>query len=288
MTFLRCLVFLLLVSRVHAAGNDWMRDLDGKLLLSELSIPGTHDAGARFEPLRGTARCQSLTIAEQLAAGVRFLDIRCWHLNDSFAIYHGPIDQKLTFAEVIEAVQGFLTANPGECVILSVNEESTASGNTRDFGQTFATYTAKNPSLWSLGEDIPTLAQARGKIVLFRRFRSPEKLGIDASRWPDSSTFTSGKIRVQDRYKVTDNDAKWTAFTDFLKETPTSEFLCVNFASGVRSDFGLPDITVVSNDINARITRHFTDRKIGRAGIIVMDFADAARCALIYQANLRK
>jgi len=288
MTVFKHLVILLFIVRVHAAGNDWMRDLDGKLRLSELSIPGTHDAGATLEPLPGTARCQSLSIAGQLAAGVRFLDIRCRHVKDSFSIYHGPIDQKLTFAEVIEALQVFLTANPGECVIMSVNEESTASGNSRDFGKTFASYIARNPSLWILGEDIPTLAEARGKIVLFRRFRSSEKLGIDASRWPDSFTFTSGKIRVQDRYKVTDNDSKWAAFTEFLNETPKSDLLSINFASGVRSDFGLPDITAVSNDINARITRHFTDHKIGRAGVIVMDFADAARCALIYQTSLRQ
>ncbi len=162
MKLLRHFVIFLLIDRVYAAGNDWMRDLDGKRRLSELSIPGTHNAGATLEPIPGTACCQSLSIAEQLAAGVRFLDIRCRHLNDSFSIYHGIADQKLTFA----------------------------------------IYTAKNPALWSLGEDIPTLAAARGRIVLFRRFRASSKLGIDASGWPDSATFTSGKIRVQDCYQV--------------------------------------------------------------------------------------
>ncbi|MEO5714715.1 MAG: phosphatidylinositol-specific phospholipase C [Luteolibacter sp.] len=288
MTSLSSLVLLLLLAaNAQAAGNDWMRGLDGKLRLSELSIPGTHDAGARLEPIPGTARCQSLSIAEQLAAGVRFLDIRCRHLDDSFAIYHGIADQKLTFAEVIGAVEVFLKANPAECVIMSVNEEGAAAGNARTFEETFATYTAKNPALWSLGEDIPTLAQGRGKIVLFRRFRSSSKLGIDASHWPDSSTFTSGKIRVQDCYQVASNDAKWTTFTALFDEAPNNGLLRLNFSSGVGSVFGMPNIPDVSNDINARLTRHFTEHKTGCAGIIVMDFADAARCELIYRMNLK-
>ncbi len=285
MISLRPLIFLLLAVHAQAAGNDWMRDLDGKLRLSELSIPGTHDAGARLEPISGTARCQSLSIAEQLAAGVRFLDIRCRHLSDSFAIYHGIVDQQLTFAAVIESVEVFLKANPAECVIMSVQEESKASGNTREFEKTFANYIAKNPPFWALGDDIPTLDQARGKIVLFRRFHASSVMGIDASHWPDSVSFTAGKIRVQDCYQVSNNDAKWAAITDLLKASPTSKFLCVNFTSGVRSSFGFPNITEVANDINGRVTRYFTEHPTGRAGIIVMDFADAARCALIYQTN---
>ncbi len=279
------LITLALGLPTYATGNDWMHDLDDKLRLSELSIPGSHDAGARLEPIPGTARCQSLSIAEQLTAGVRFLDIRCRHLHDSFAIYHGIADQKLTFAEVIGAVQAFLKANPAECVILSVKEESTAAGNTRTFEQTLTTYLAENPALWSLGEDIPTIAQARGKIVFFRRFRSSSALGIDASTWPDSSTFTFGKIRVQDRYQVTSNDAKWAAFTALLDETPNRDLLRLDFSSGVGSVFGLPNIPNVSNDINPRLTRYFTDHQTACAAIIVMDFPDAARCELIYRLN---
>ena len=70
-----------LATGLTAAGNDWMSPLDGGLLLSQLSIPGTHDSGARFEPLSRTAKCQTLTIGQQLDAGARFLDIRCRHVN---------------------------------------------------------------------------------------------------------------------------------------------------------------------------------------------------------------
>ncbi len=271
-----------------AAGNDWMRVLDGRLRLSELSIPGTHDAGARFEPLPGTARCQSLTIAEQLASGVRFLDIRCRHLNDQFAIYHGIVDQQLRFEEVLGATRDFLKANPSECVVMSILEESSASGATRSFEATFASYVAADAALWSLGDGIPALDQVRGKIVLLRRFRAnAPPLGIDASRWPDNSSFTSGRIKVQDIYRVQDNEAKWKVLSALLEDAKKGdpEILSLNFASGVSSTFGIPNIKFVSDDMNARITKHFTASPRGITGIIVMDFADAARCALIYGSN---
>ncbi|MBN2842929.1 MAG: hypothetical protein JXM68_07555, partial [Sedimentisphaerales bacterium] len=64
-------LLLLVCSSLYAAGNNWMAAQKDISLLSQLSIPGTHDSGARFEPIGGTAKCQNLTIAEQLAIGVR-------------------------------------------------------------------------------------------------------------------------------------------------------------------------------------------------------------------------
>ncbi|MBN2843687.1 MAG: hypothetical protein JXM68_11380, partial [Sedimentisphaerales bacterium] len=69
--FVRLLFVLLCSNIAFAADNNWMQDLKDTALLSQLSIPGTHDSGARFEPIGGTAKCQNLTIAEQLAIGVR-------------------------------------------------------------------------------------------------------------------------------------------------------------------------------------------------------------------------
>ncbi len=80
-------------------GRGWMGALDGGTLLSALSIPGSHDSGALHEPLRGTSRCQNLAIAEQLAIGVRYLDIRCRNVDNLFKIYHGRVSQLLNFEE---------------------------------------------------------------------------------------------------------------------------------------------------------------------------------------------
>lgn len=114
-----------------------MASIDGEKFLHELSIPGTHDTGALIETVPRTAKCQNLTIEEQLQAGVRFLDIRCRHIGDAFVIHHGPVYQELNFTDVLQSVANFLQANPSETVIMSVKEEYTPEGNTRSFAETF-------------------------------------------------------------------------------------------------------------------------------------------------------
>ncbi len=273
-------------------GSGWMKDLDGSLPIQMLSIPGTHDSGALLEPISGTAKCQTLSIAEQLAAGVRFLDIRCRHVGDTFVIHHGPIDQKLTFESVLGTVTAFLKANPGECVILSVKEEYDPEKNTRSFEQTFDTYVAKDPDRWWLKAELPTLDQVRGKIVLFRRFSSTSQAkGINASKWPDNTTFSAPPLRVQDNYQSANPVAKWTVFESLLKEavaTGSNGSLFVNFASGTSSTFGIPNIPSISTPMNQQIMTYFMARPKGRFGIIVMDFVNEERCRLIYETNLRK
>src|SRR5690242_10710610 len=117
-----------------AAGDgssDWMSGLDDARLLSELSIPGSHDSGALFEPIAGLSKNQDLTIAEQLAAGVRYLDIRCRNIEDRFYIFHGSVDQHQGFDQVLATIYAFLDAHPGEAVIASVMQESTPQRATR-------------------------------------------------------------------------------------------------------------------------------------------------------------
>src|SRR5690606_34124058 len=97
-----------------------------------------------------------------------------------------------------------------------------------------------------------------------------------------------GTLRVQDRYQVSDNNGKWAAVESMLNEARYGghNTLYVNFASGVASGlFGIPNITGVSNNINPRLTTFFNANPGGRFGVVLMDFANAARSALIYTTN---
>lgn len=59
--------------------------------LSEITIPGTHDAGCYVERwYNAQSKTQLLTIGEQLNAGIRYFDIRPWFTNNQFWTYHGP------------------------------------------------------------------------------------------------------------------------------------------------------------------------------------------------------
>ena len=269
-----------------------MGSLDGRKSLSRLSIPGTHNSGALHEPFCGTSKCQDLTISVQLAIGVRYLDIRCRHIDNAFAIYHGPISQHLTFAGVVTTCIDFLADNPTECVVMSVNEESVPSRNTRTFDETFASYVAEHPERWELGTITPTLDEAKGKIVLLRRFPADSYArGIDASRWPVNATFTidsRAKLSVQDQYIVPDNLAKLATIRSLYDEATSAndEILYLNYTSGYRRGLlGFPNIRLVSDFINPAVSQVFNESAHGRFGVTVMDFADKATCALIIATN---
>ena len=269
-----------------------MGNIDGTRRLSQLSIPGTHDSGALYEPLGGTAKCQNTTITQQLNFGVRFLDIRCCDINDAFYIYHGSVDERQTFIQVLDQVIGFLNSNPSECVIMSVKSECTPSGTTRSFEATFDSYVATNPSKWYLGSTVPALNTVRGQIVLLRRFSATAlPKGIDATYWPDNAApgFTGNYLAVEDWYVVTDNPTKWTYINNGLSAAfgdSNADILHLTFTSGyLPGGFGIPNIPTVSNYINPLLLSYFAGAPVGHYGCVNMDFVDAIHSELIYGVN---
>ncbi|MBO4534753.1 MAG: hypothetical protein J5755_02320, partial [Clostridia bacterium] len=83
-----------------ARSSAWMNDLSSGTLLSDISMPGSHDSGAlRSGGIYEFSNCQDLTIPKQLASGVRFLDIRLGFKKGKLAVYHGPLYQKLFFED---------------------------------------------------------------------------------------------------------------------------------------------------------------------------------------------
>jgi len=276
--------------------SNWMSHVEGIKKLSELSIPGSHDTCALYEPFPSTARCQTLALQQQLEAGVRFLDIRCRHVHDAFKIFHGSADQRQSFEEVLFTCSAFLTNHPTECILMSIQQEYKPDGNTRSFEQTFDVYVNASTNLWYLKDGIPTMDEARGKVVLFRRFpASMIPKGIAASDWRDNTNFWIGhSLRIQDNYVVKDKQAKWDAVQALFKEIETGnrdgnrDVLYLNFTSGYQPGlFGIPNINAVSDFINPKLSSYFVDTKPSRCGIVVMDFADPAKCALVVAANHR-
>ena len=73
--------------------------------LSGITIPGTHDSGARFGGVAPVVdfvtalwvQCQNWTVTQQLNAGVRFLDVRCHAEPDgTLRIHHLFVDEELS------------------------------------------------------------------------------------------------------------------------------------------------------------------------------------------------
>lgn len=261
------------------SGMNWMAALGDEMTLSQLSIPGTHESGARHGG--PAAQCQNLTITQQLNAGIRFLDMRCRYFNDQFEIHHGPFYQHMNFGQVIADVTAFLRAHPSETVIMSVMEEYSRTGNA--FEQRFNRYVANDPTRWYLGTNVPSLGQARGKIVLLRRFSG--STGLD---WNDGS-----RIRVQDQYEVSRDSEKWTAIMNLFDEmrgTPSTSssklFLNYTSAYSYTRSFTEPLFPFgMSQRINPKTKSYLGAAPKGRYGIVVMDFADSDLVGRVFGKN---
>jgi len=174
---------------------DWMKQLADTTRLSEMSIPGTHDSAA-FKNGGDIVLTQSLTITRQLNGGIRFLDLRVRHINDVFAMHHGPVYQEAMFGDVLGEMIDFLRRHPSETIVARLKQEHDPAGNTRSFERTFKSYYDPNRHWFaSPGENNPTLGALRGKILIL----------ADYSR----SDFSYGRnysgLSIQDAYSVSTN-----------------------------------------------------------------------------------
>ncbi len=221
---------------------DWMASLPDTTPLNELSIPGTHDSGAAY--FGGDAvQTQSMDIATQLNAGIRAFDIRLGNLDvvcpssNGFYIFHGFVCQFITFqADVLSPMNTFLTAHPGETVLMRIKDES---GNGSDFASKVATeLSAYSSIMYTGGSSNPTLQAMRGKIVVLQNFGS---IGDLASV---TTALSWSSLDIQDNFSVTTNwdlDNKWgdikSQYVDSDVFPGPTDTIYVNFLSASGGSF---------------------------------------------------
>jgi hypothetical protein len=284
--------------------STWMGHLPGSKLLSQLTIPGTHDSGTYKGAGGALAQCQTMSIADQLAAGIRRLDMRCGQIGNTFEIYH-TVDQNVSFDEVYTACIQFLQANPGECILMGIggawddiNNKQVSINPIGSFEDVFNRYRQMHPNFWYLGDAIPTLDEVRGKIVLLRGFSTvqpPKGLDITGgtlnaifdlqrtSTVPRQSTYT---IHVQGKYVVNttfDIESHATTVTDFLTTaaTATNDDLYNNGASGASAGafpnavaLGVAGTSMGTNAHIAEKLSNYAPDPFVRFGIVDMDFPE--------------
>ena len=284
---------------------DWMAALDDNLPLSEVVLPGTHDSATKYVQLAFFSKCQAKDIGAQLEAGYRYLDIRI-DLNDGEtpSLSHGfaacrtgalPWSGRLYLDRVLEQCYAFLQAHPTETIVFAVKHEH-GSASTEYIEKVMHSYTEQWPDAWLLTDHIPTVGEARGKLVLLRRYEDTVGLGSesglpmlwvnqsendDVSRNVAAEDNGSYTLWVQDRFKYGTED-KWAAFTAGMTAGKTdADALSLNFLStNGTAAYGHPYSH--AKYLNARLTElPQTELK----GWIIVDFATAPLAAHIYGAN---
>ena len=289
-------------------GMHWMERLDSSLLLTDVTLPGTHDSGTAAITPAFFLRCQGLTIREQLDAGFRYLDVRLRIAGDTLVFCHSFgncrrngfwFSPPLTLDDAAADIYSFLDAHPSETVVFVVKNEY-AGDDLPTFQRKLDAVVQKTPEKWMLTDSVPTLAESRGKIVLFRRYGDAAGLGVRAgidAGWTDQGTggspetgFTeqivSGfRILVQDRYHFSIED-KLTAVRNCLAEakepanagTVRIIFLTTTGEKGVSHPYS----------VAKRINSSFADMEIGAgSGWIICDFGTEALAKTISDGNFR-
>ena len=284
---------------------DWMAGIADDKLLSELVLPGTHDSATQYAQLAFITRCQSLSIFEQLEAGYRYLDIRLDDADrgaDAPRLKHGFTNCKvsalggtLTLDKVLADCYYFLTLHPTETVVFAVKHEY---GDATDaaFETLLDGYFSANPTKWLLTDTVPALGEARGKLVLLRRYTDEAGLGeraglpflwVNQNGHEDTSLNTvaedqgSYTLWVQDRYEYGAND-KWDAFMhgmDAARQRGSGDIAVHFLSTKGTSAYGHP--YVFAKELNDKLYR----ANLLLDGWIVVDFASARLAEVIYSAN---
>lgn len=212
---------------------DWMGQLREDIRLSELSIPGTHNSLSFYGgPITQT---QSMSLKNQLESGIRVLDVRCGHVNNSCAIYHGSTSQNQMFDAVLTTVIHFLNEHPRETIIMRIKKDYSSNNNTESFEKTFRNKYWLNEVyanyFWHLSEKNPQLGQVRGKIVILQNFQGIERYGLTYRK----------DLNIQDDYLLNTNwdlYKKWNKIKHHLNAAnKDNDRIYVNFLSGSKGSF---------------------------------------------------
>lgn len=239
--------------------NNWISRLDDDIYVSQLSIPGTHDAatgGGMDYKIKG-GQTQYLKLEDQLKMGIRAFDLRPAIDSDGLSIYHGAHKTLYSWNAAMKVMTDYLTNNKDEFVIVLFRHESEGGFSG----------TAENTALWkqyifnslsnlkSKGFTVDfkpdlTVGECRGRILFLSRDRYTDTgkpitgaylawdhsiNGAEKDIWGPESPI--GKLNIQDCFNMSEagcsvhwdpNDSKtefktkkWNAVSTQLDKSAT-------------------------------------------------------------------
>lgn len=289
-------------------GANWMSTIDGSVPVTAINMPGTHDSMARYVPASIVARTQTMSVSEQLYNGVRYLDMRTRIEKDDVIGVHDVINCKDSYGlfakniilkDIVEDCKNFLNENKGETILFLLKQE--VDDNTELFSKFYDDCIAASPESWFLENRVPTLAEARGKIVLLRSAKADRERfdntnsGINFEMYPHIGSTDMNDFRhrpvselggypytymyVQDSYKL-EGEEKIEVIKNFLEsdlDNGCFNICCTNSAKSKPAAANAQETNAFLSSYN------FTAGKT--YGIISMDFVTKELCEKIYMTN---
>ena len=278
-------------------GNNWITNLNDKIYVQQLSIPGTHDSGTK-DVTFDLGRTQNLSIEDQFKMGIRAFDLRPAYRNytNSFYIYHGVTCTSYKFEDVLSYFKEQLAANPSEFVLIQMRHETEdfpiPLKNTDKWDEIYNVLKTFDDFIVQWKPDL-TIGECRGKMIIFTRndYKKRSKAALvtgfgdnNRSEATLSCNGQSSVYYVQDYYKTgSDGGKQKLAYLYGLYDTTwkfnqaTNNFpWALNHTSGYTSTWiaGTTDAYVANaKNVILPFYKYITSTsQVGPTGIVFMDY----------------
>ena len=287
-------------------GNNWITPLDGRIYVSQMSIPGSHDAatGEDMASFVGDlfAQTQDHTLQTQWNLGVRCFDLRPAIYNPSLSstnelwLWHGITRVAVSWASAMNTIKANLIDHPGEfAIVLFRHEDETPAvgkdNNTNHFNTYMTNWVNANKG-WIVDwkPDI-TIDECRGKLILVSRFYGSWDYGCFTGWSHDAAGSTttvnnannsaSGTMYVQDYYNASSPDAKFTSiktYLDIAQQFHTSDTMknhwMLNHVSGYVGYSTSNTYRANAAAQNPKVIEYLHNRETpGSTGILLFDYS---------------
>ena len=121
---------------------QWMKyysDVLGKLTLTGMTLPGTHDSGT-YDPVsvigKQWIQTQNLSLLDQLNRGIRVLDLRIGQNSPGdYIISHDKWRTEYSLSQALQEVKDFISATDKEIVILDFHRFNQIGDQSFDYDQ---------------------------------------------------------------------------------------------------------------------------------------------------------
>ena len=290
------------------SGNNWITPLDGSIYVSQMSIPGSHDAatGEDMATFVGDifAQTQEQTLQTQWNLGIRAFDLRPAIYKAIFSsthelwLYHGMTRVSISWATAMNTIKANLTDHPGEfAIVLFRHEDESTAGkdnNTTNFN-TYMTNWVNANKAWIVEwrPDI-TIDECRGKLILISRFNGSWDYGCFTGWSHDAAGSTTtvrnasgsrtGTMYVQDYYNPSSHETKFASikkYLDIAQTFHTNDALknhwMLNHVSGYVGSSTSNTYRANAAAQNPKVIEYLNNRTYpGSTGILLFDYSGAA------------
>ena len=292
----------------HGIDNStWMANIKDDVLINEIVMPGSHDAGSYKMVWLGET--QQFAIDEQLQMGVRYFDIRVNKKEDKYVIFHSIING-VEFLPILESIKNFIINNPTEVLLLDFQH---FEGNSQNDVYNFITeYLYNNNLLVENNTELSNLEfisnlklkDARGKCIIFWGDRSMDLSNYIFLRNNDDCSHENMSLNS---YYISDYHYKDIAYLvengypkyfDNIQNKIAKESKGIFVLQAQLTDgnliFGPYSKEKINNKKISEVIKNFkSDEKLTYLNVIMRNFLDINKCEEIinlnnYKGNFRK